>query len=264
MSKYFHLALIVVSVSAKALAITPADELGSEVYSERACIKTVQLNGRGIDSLDGLDKVAQSYPGLDKLTLRGNAITEVPDAAFAGFERLVNLDLGNNQIRRLQDEQTTGQELLSPQLMGKAIALSAFAGLRMLRVLDLSGNHLSTLPQALSALPLRSLNLANNQFASLPQVITKLSELMYLSLRRNYLSRTYKPSSILPAWLRRRLFDDQQQSLHQLLAPLRDLEVVELGSNGGAGPIGVSRGLAAQQRRGMDRHGASRLGKAGQ
>ena len=103
----------------------------------------LNLAGRGITSLDGIEEVARKYPKLEKLYLANNHLEYLPNN-ITHLKNLTWLDLGNNKLKelprrikglwRLKHLSLGGNEL---QRLPKEIA-----ELERLQWLDVSGNYL--------------------------------------------------------------------------------------------------------------------------
>ena len=100
-----------------------------------------------------------------------------------------------------------------------------------LEVLDLSGNHLSTLPPDLPRLHrLRVLFCANNEFVSVPEVLGRCPQLSMVGFKANKI-RTLPAAALPPAlrWLI--LTDNQLEALPPEIGRCRQLEKLLLAGN---------------------------------
>ena len=134
--------------------------------AELAAVRTLRLEGRGIEMLGAHDLAGLG--GLRALMLRGNALAALPDGLLAAVPRLRSLNLGGNRLAALdEDEFADVAELRWLDLSDNALAAlpgGVLAGLPELRWLRLDGNALETLPEGLfvGADSLRSARLADN------------------------------------------------------------------------------------------------------
>ncbi|NXO30674.1 LRC32 protein, partial [Cisticola juncidis] len=147
--------------------------------------------------------------------LRGNSHTSAPRDActpFYNVPHLKHLSLSKNNISRLQPHAFNQTPLLSLDLSGNrdlSMPTGALGGLELslqelslrdnqmdesqamlpclgtLRVLDLSGNHLSLLPTGLSCSPLESLDIRNNNLQTLGTVGSGSHSLRVVSVAGN-------------------------------------------------------------------------------
>ena len=148
----------------QAESIATVAELPKHILrGDRATV--LDLSRSGIDSPDGLRRLARKYPHLITLDLSGNVLENL-SAGIGDFKHLENLNLEGNQLISL------------PAAIGK---------LTKLKSLRLSGNALRSLPSELAMLSeLKVLFLSNNQFSGyVPDVIGSLTTLEVLALDNN-------------------------------------------------------------------------------
>ncbi len=128
----------------------------------------LDLSNSGIDSPDGLERLARTSSHLTSLELSGNMLKNL-SAGIGDFKHLEHLNLEGNQLVSL------------PAAIGK---------LTKLKSLKLSGNALSSLPRELAMLSkLKVLLLSNNQFSGyVPDVIGNITTLEVLTLDNNELT----------------------------------------------------------------------------
>ncbi|NWR50658.1 LRC32 protein, partial [Regulus satrapa] len=111
-----------------------------------------------------------NLPRLKCLSLSKNNISRLQPHAFSRTP-LLSLDLSGNRDLSLSTGALRGLELSLQELSLRDNQMdegqAALPCLGMLRVLDLSGNHLSLLPTGLSCSPLESLDIRNNNLQTL-------------------------------------------------------------------------------------------------
>eukprot|EP01063_Lacrimia_lanifica_P040957 TRINITY_DN9447_c0_g1_i1.p2 TRINITY_DN9447_c0_g1~~TRINITY_DN9447_c0_g1_i1.p2 ORF type:complete len:330 (+),score=102.47 TRINITY_DN9447_c0_g1_i1:92-991(+) len=150
-------------------------------------LKVVDLGGTGVEEVPAMPRCAASLKRLDvsKCKLRDGA-----GASLAAFTKLNVLDLSYNTLTELPD--------LAPlaQLKELAASYNLFAALTAplptsLRVLKLSGNRLTAVPDAVFALPkLQTLVLKDNQLATFGDdaKAARLQDLKSLDVSGNHLT----------------------------------------------------------------------------
>jgi internalin A len=99
-------------------------------------------------------------------------------------------------------------------------------------VLDLSGNQLSTLSEAIGQLSqLKKLNLSGNQLSTLPEAIGQLSQLQVLNLYRNQLNTLPEAIGQLSQLQEVYLSGDQLSMLPEAIGQLSQLKALDLSGN---------------------------------
>ncbi|EHB15530.1 Toll-like receptor 11 [Heterocephalus glaber] len=184
----------------------------------------LQLSQGGIRSLDGLqmhslrlDSTPLSLLGLlgsgllhlDFLSLVGTGVTKLP-GSVAGYFALRALDLGRNQIQKIEDADLAScysLELLSLHDNDlQSLPIGFLSALPQLQRLNLSMNNLGStlvLPDGLVSTNLRVLDLSYNEFCNLPYgVFSFLPQLPELWLGRNNLSNLTNGSLEGLRWLK--------------------------------------------------------------
>ena len=108
----------------------------------------------------------------------------------------------------------------------------AIGQLSQLQELDLSGNQLSTLPQAISQLSqLQKLNLSHNQLSTLPEAIGQLSQLQGLNLSNNKLSTLPETIGQLSQLQGLNLSNNKLSTLPETIGQLSQLQGLNLSNN---------------------------------
>ncbi|NXN81359.1 LRC32 protein, partial [Bombycilla garrulus] len=129
-----------------------------------------------------------SLPGLRRLSLSQNNISRLQPHAFT-HTPLLSLDLSGNRDLSMAAGALGGLELSLQELSlrdnGMDEGQAALPCLGALRVLDLSGNHLSLLPAGLSCSPLERLDVRDNNLQSLGRVGSWSRSLRAVSLAGN-------------------------------------------------------------------------------
>ncbi|XP_011868550.1 PREDICTED: slit homolog 1 protein-like [Vollenhovia emeryi] len=151
--------------------------------------------------------VFANLTNLQDLSLSGNALTEVPYAVRV-LHSLKTLDLGNNQMSRIDNDSFAGlNEVYGLRLVDNKlenVSREAFATLPALQVLNLANNFIRHVEQsAFSNNPvLRVIRLDGNQLTEIRGAFTSLSTLVWLNVSDNKLlwfDYSHLPSSI--EWL---------------------------------------------------------------
>lgn len=176
-------------------------------------VHTIGLGALGQLFLDGnrlrvLHRhVFTNLTNLQDLSLSGNALTEVPYAVRV-LHSLKTLDLGNNQMSRIDNDSFAGlNEVYGLRLVDNKlenISREAFATLPALQVLNLANNFIRHVEQsAFSNNPvLRVIRLDGNQLTEIRGAFTSLSTLVWLNVSDNKLlwfDYSHLPTSI--EWL---------------------------------------------------------------
>ncbi|NWI58546.1 LRC32 protein, partial [Calyptomena viridis] len=132
-----------------------------------------------------------NIPHLRHLSLRENNITSLPPYAFSRTP-LLSLDLSGNRDLSVPREALGGLESSLQELSLRGNQMeegeAVLPCLGTLRVLDLSGNHLSLLPTGLSCSPLQSLDLRDNNLQTLGELGSWSHSLREVSVAGNPLS----------------------------------------------------------------------------
>ncbi|KAI7975579.1 hypothetical protein EIK77_005945 [Talaromyces pinophilus] len=131
------------------------------------------------------------FGGLEILDLHGNILRSLP-IGIRRLQRLTSLNLSNNQFKMKDIEVVTELEhLIDLKLANNNLdgtLLPGLCQLSNLEVLDLHGNRVSLLPDAISELrSLKTLNLAENELTSLPSLALSKLPLVELNASRNKL-----------------------------------------------------------------------------
>ncbi|NWH89928.1 LRC32 protein, partial [Aegithalos caudatus] len=129
-----------------------------------------------------------NVPRLKHLSLSKNNISRLQPHAF-NQTPLLSLDLSGNRNLSMPTGALGGLELSLQELSLRANQMdegqAALPCLGTLRVLDLSGNHLSLLPTGLSCSPLESLDIRNNNLQTLGAVRSWSHSLRAVSMAGN-------------------------------------------------------------------------------
>ncbi|XP_026650072.2 transforming growth factor beta activator LRRC32 isoform X1 [Zonotrichia albicollis] len=127
-----------------------------------------------------------NVPHLKHLSLSKNNISRLHPHAFSGTP-LLSLDLSANRDLSMPMGALAGLELSLQELSLRDNQMDevALPCLGTLRVLDLSGNHLSLLPTGLSCSPLQSLDVRNNNLQALGAVRSWSHSLRAVSVAGN-------------------------------------------------------------------------------
>ncbi len=183
---------------------------------------------------------------LRELSLVGCRLGRIPSGAFLGLEKLEKLTVRTSRIAGDDNNGLLHQDLLLSAAPPLALVVEegAFSGLPSLKVLDLSGNGLRSLPPTeLCSLPeLRILRLSGNEFGSLRDVVVEesgdddgncLSKLSNMDLSDNQISSL--EGGDLPISATRNLEELSLASnflgLLSSLPPSPSLRVLDLGDN---------------------------------
>ncbi|XP_068060723.1 transforming growth factor beta activator LRRC32-like [Anomalospiza imberbis] len=127
-----------------------------------------------------------NVPHLKHLSLSKNNISRLQPRAF-NQTPLLSLDLSGNRDLSMPTGALAGLELSLQELSLRDNQMdeAALPCLGTLRVLDLSGNHLSLLPTGLSCSPLESLDVRNNNLQALGTVRSWSHSLRAMSVAGN-------------------------------------------------------------------------------
>ncbi|CAG9825514.1 unnamed protein product [Phaedon cochleariae] len=166
--------------------------LPSEELKELSNLKYFKLDGNLISAI--LDSTFDHQSMLKKLNLARNHFTKISDGAFKNLQNLTDLDLSYNKIDQLDFLKPVAETLEVLHLSGNHLKLratrilSSLDQLKELRlgecglvsvesdifpqslsILDLSGNHLSSLSKEFLPQHLAELDLSRNRFRGLDE-----------------------------------------------------------------------------------------------
>lgn len=195
-----------VNLQTLVVAFNELRDLPSELSNLRQ-LRSITLTN---NQLEQIPKVLLSMPWLEVLVLRGNTIRFIP--ALAPLKSLTTLDVRNNPV--------------------DSLASDALAGLSGLRVLDLSGTKVRTLPASIGDCVLLSdLLVSNARLTSLPKQIGQLQALQRLDVSNNALSSI--PESVLECGnlLALNISNNALTTLPARLRRLRTLEMLKASGN---------------------------------
>jgi internalin A len=138
-------------------------------------------------------------------------------------------------LRRIDNVRKSGAwklDLFKLQLRTLPEAIGQLSELPLLQELYLSGNQLSTLPNAIGELfQLKALHLSNNQLSALPEAIGRLSRLLALNLSDNQLTALPKAIGQLSQLNELNLSNNQLSTLPEAIGQLSRLQVLNLSDN---------------------------------
>lgn len=156
------------------------------------------------------------FPALEVLDVSGTGLS-VLGTELLGLARLHTLLAKNNRLG--------GPGSLPKDLAGTSLSQS-------LRVLNLSGNRFTHLPDSLLDLQhLQSLSLGSNRLHSIPATIQQLSSLEFLYLGGNFITSIPPELANLPSLSYLVLCDNKIQSIPPQLAQLHSLRSLSLHNN---------------------------------
>ncbi|XP_043267748.1 toll-like receptor Tollo [Venturia canescens] len=136
--------------------------------------------------------VFTNVTGLQDVSISGNLLSEVP-GAVRELRSLKTLDLGNNNIARIDKESFAGlDELYGLRLVDNKlenVSREAFSSLPALQVLNLASNMIRHVEQsAFASNPmLRAIRLDGNELTEIRGAFTSLSTLVWLNVSDNKL-----------------------------------------------------------------------------
>lgn len=201
-----------------------------------------------ITSLVALEEIDISYnalvswpaelgklPALKRVLLAGNRIPKLPPEWGQYANQWRELDLQQNQLRKLFPWSPPANAALQILRLNKnrlSVLPEDWSGLPELETLELARNRLASLPAGLSTLvKLRRLDLSGNQLVSVPAVIRQLPSLRELHLANNKLQKGLDTCIHLPWLARLDLQRNNLSSLPEAFAQCARLEVLELDRN---------------------------------
>ena len=146
------------------------------------------------------DEKGLQFRGLESLDLHGNAIQLVP-SGFRHFPRLTSLNLSSNRLGMECMDIISQIECLKELRLAKnkleGSLSSAIGNMTALETLDLGQNMLTGLPDSLAGLVrLRILQLPGNQIVTIPAETLSSLPLVELTLSKNKLSGALLPPSV--------------------------------------------------------------------
>ena len=196
---------------------------GALTTADLLALRSLQANGAGISSLQGLEAAAR----LEHLELSGNALTSL--APLSGLRSLTYLDLSDNGLSDVSE--LSGLVNLRTLLLGgNAVRdLSPLAGLTRLEALTLSGNGLEDVSMLARLTRLEQLWLDGNGLSDI-SALSALGALIYLHLGDNRIadiSPLAGLSQLRRLWLPGNIVADVSA-----LAGLRELRRLDLSRNG--------------------------------
>ena len=194
--------------------------LHEDIFDGLTSLRTIELQRNELTSLDA--DIFDGLTSLRRLYLESNSFTTLPSNIFSGLS-LTRLNLANNGLTSLPTISNFGSYLTYLDLegndLGPTLSATLFSGFTNLSTLDISDNHLTSLPATifsdtdnlgylhasdnlLRTLPatifssnsdlietLTELHLDNNAINSLPEtVFSNLEDLDILDLSSNQLS----------------------------------------------------------------------------
>jgi len=138
-----------------------------------------------IESLEGLD--LSMLEDLEELILYDNKFRFFPYAELDTAPNLLVIDLGENDLKALDDQINTLRFLESLDLSGNRISdISNEIKLPFLKTLALERNYIDEFPDFVQQSPkLRSLNIYGNNIKVIPKDINELSKLKHLNIGDN-------------------------------------------------------------------------------
>ena len=164
-------------------------------------LESLSLGGNGLRNLPNLC----NFRYLKSLNISGNSLETLQDAGIAcgvdnKMKLLTLLDISNNKITNIGEFENYGQafpNLESLVVENNHVTLKSldnpFIHFHELRILDLSGNKISFLPEGLleKSSDLQELDLSQNQIENIPeQLLRRTDFLLRLDLKDNRLNDT--------------------------------------------------------------------------
>ena len=198
-----------------------------ESVATAGMLKRLDLSGR---SLEALPESIGLLEGLVVLNLAGNRLTELPDS-IAAMTMLNNLDIRRNRFEVLPPV-LAALPLRSLNAAGNNISdIAVLRECPSLRVLDLSGNNLTSVGGMLSEVnKLRTVNLSGNYIKEMGTVFPLLSRVERLNLSENLLGELPESVAALHGIVELNLSDNRLSTVDEAFFYL-GLEEVDLSSN---------------------------------
>ncbi|XP_043188828.1 toll-like receptor 6 isoform X2 [Amphibalanus amphitrite] len=162
-----------------------------DAFSGLRRLIVLDLAGNRLETLSR--EVFADLSSLQVLDLSRNQLQSLPGGLFGALSNLHSLALGGNIIARLEPRSLEGLHVLSRLGLGDNrlthVDTAAFANSSGLQELELQGNQLLAVPEALGRLTLlRRLDLGDNFLSDVaPQSLAELRQLSYLRLAGNQL-----------------------------------------------------------------------------
>ncbi|KAK4764506.1 hypothetical protein SAY87_013944 [Trapa incisa] len=162
----------------------------------------------------------------------------IPDEVWACGTSTRTLDISSNSVQdipsRIGSLTSVQRFMLSANgLSDEAVSWEGLASLKLLTVLSMSHNNLTSLPSALGSLgSLRQLDVSNNKLTSLPDEIGSLTRLELLKADNNRISSIPAGIGDCCALMEVDLSRNLLLQLPETLCNLRNLKALHLSNNG--------------------------------
>ncbi|NHJ49941.1 MAG: leucine-rich repeat protein [Asgard group archaeon] len=201
------------------------DALKEIAFSGDLAYGKIDLNDRGIKSLDQIENLDITRLNLFHLFLNQNEIEDI--SSLNGFPELGYLELSDNKITSLKNFGNL-PKLNSLRLDGNIIQkINGLFDLPKLTYLDLSDNEITKI-EGLHVLKLKTLNLSNNQI-QVVEGLEQQNKLSHLYLSNNLITDIYNLRSL--SSLEFLYLSNNKISSLQGLESLSKLRVVYLDNN---------------------------------